>query len=121
MQDTSGAWAAMAEAKSLRTLQGTLEAAGGPLIISQRTTMSSGKLCPVGVQFSRLAAGGVVGVGEFHEFDGRAVFYDEGYADAGGWAVGRNQDFAAGWVGCIGQFKRSGFYKYSRSASAGRS
>ena len=31
----------------------------------------------------------MVGVGEFHEFDGRAVFYDEGYADAGAFRSGQ--------------------------------
>src|ERR1700691_1229701 len=37
----------------------------------------------------------MVGVGEFEQFDGRAVFDYECDADAVGWAVGRNQDFAA--------------------------
>ena len=46
-----------------------------------------------------LAAGGMVGVGEFEQFDGRAVFDDEGDADAVGGAVGRNQDLAAGKLG----------------------
>src|SRR5579863_2822467 len=45
------------------------------------------------------AAGGVVGVGEFEQFDGRAVFDYERDADAVGWAVGRNQDFAASKLG----------------------
>jgi hypothetical protein len=34
----------------------------------------------------------MVGVGEFEQFDGRAVFDYERDADAVGWAVGRNQD-----------------------------
>jgi len=38
----------------------------------------------------------VVGVGEFEQFDGRAVFDDERDAYAVGWAVGSNQNFAAG-------------------------
>ena len=37
----------------------------------------------------------MVGVGEFEQFDGRAVFDYERDADAVGWAVRRNQDFAA--------------------------
>ena len=37
----------------------------------------------------------MVGVGEFEQFDGRAVFDYERDADAVGWAVGSNQDFAA--------------------------
>jgi hypothetical protein len=41
----------------------------------------------------------MVGVGEFEQLDGRAVFDDERDADAVGWAVGRNQDFAAGKLG----------------------
>ena len=43
-----------------------------------------------------LAAARVVGVGEFEQFDGRAVFDYERDADAVGWTVRRNQDFAAG-------------------------
>jgi len=31
----------------------------------------------------------MVGVGKFHEFDGRAVFDDEGYADAGAFRSGQ--------------------------------
>jgi hypothetical protein len=54
-----------------------------------------------------LAAGGMIGVGEFEQFDGRAVFDDERDADPLGWAVGRNQDFAAGeFGGEIRHFKR---------------
>jgi hypothetical protein len=42
------------------------------------------------------AGGGrMVGVGELEQFNGRAVFDDERDADAVGWAVRRNQDFAA--------------------------
>ena len=49
----------------------------------------------------------MVGVGEFEQFDGRAVFDYERDADAVGWAVGRNQDFAASKLGGeIGHFKR---------------
>src|SRR6202453_3634909 len=54
-----------------------------------------------------LAAARMVGVGEFEQFNGRAVFDDERDADAGGWAVGRNQDFAASKLGGeISHFKR---------------
>src|SRR5580693_2309721 len=54
-----------------------------------------------------LEAARVVGVGEFEQFDGRAVFDYERDADAGGWAVGRNQDFAASKLGGeISHFKR---------------
>jgi hypothetical protein len=42
-----------------------------------------------------LAAARMVRVGEFEQFDGRAVFDYERDADAVGWAVGRDQDFAA--------------------------
>ena len=54
-----------------------------------------------------LAAARMVGVGEFEQFDGRAVFDYERDADAVGWAVGRNQDFAASKLGGeISHFKR---------------
>jgi hypothetical protein len=54
-----------------------------------------------------LAAARVVGVGEFEQFDGRAVFDYERDADAVGWAVRRNQDFAASNLGGeISHFKR---------------
>jgi hypothetical protein len=54
-----------------------------------------------------LAAGRMVGVGEFKQFDGRAVFDYERDADAVGWAVGRNQDLAASKLGGeIRHFKR---------------
>jgi hypothetical protein len=54
-----------------------------------------------------LAAARVVGVGEFEQFDGRAVFDYERDADAVGWAVRRNQDFAASKLGGeISLFKR---------------
>jgi hypothetical protein len=54
-----------------------------------------------------LAAARVVGVGEFEQFDGRAVFDYECDADAVGWAVGRNQDFEASKLGGeISHFKR---------------
>src|ERR1700677_4571375 len=53
------------------------------------------------------AAGRVVEVGEFEQFDGSAVFDYERDADAVGWAVRRNQDFAAGNLGGeISHFKR---------------
>jgi hypothetical protein len=49
----------------------------------------------------------MVGVGEFEQFDGRAVFDYERDADAVGGAVGRNQDFAASKLeGEISHFKR---------------
>jgi hypothetical protein len=49
----------------------------------------------------------VVGVSEFEQFDGRAVFDYERDADAVGWAVRRNQDFAASKLrGEISHFKR---------------
>jgi len=49
----------------------------------------------------------VVGVGEFEQFDGRAVFDYERDADAVGWAVRRKQDFAASKLGDeISHFKR---------------
>jgi hypothetical protein len=45
--------------------------------------------------------------GEFEQFYGRAVFNYERDADAVGWAVGRNQDFAASKLGGeISHFKR---------------
>jgi hypothetical protein len=54
-----------------------------------------------------LAAGRMVEVGELEQFNGRAVFDDERDADAVGWAVGRNQDFAASKLGGeISHFKR---------------
>src|ERR1019366_9142487 len=46
-----------------------------------------------------LAAARMIGVGEFEQFDGRAVFDYKRDADAVGWAVGRNQDFAASKLG----------------------
>jgi hypothetical protein len=54
-----------------------------------------------------LAAARMVRVGEFEQFDGRSVFDYERYTDAVGWAVGRNQDFAASKLGGeIRNFKR---------------
>src|SRR6204780_3891353 len=54
-----------------------------------------------------LAAARMVGVGEFEQFNGRAVFDDERDAEAVGWAVGRNQDFAPSQLrGEISHFKR---------------
>jgi hypothetical protein len=54
-----------------------------------------------------VAAGRVVGVGEFEQFDGRAVFDDERDAYAIGGAVRRYQDFAASKLGGeISHFKR---------------
>ena len=49
----------------------------------------------------------MVGVGEFEQFDGRAVFNYKRDTDAVGWAVRRNQDFAASQLGGeISHFKR---------------
>lgn len=54
-----------------------------------------------------LTAARVIGVGEFEQFDGCAVFDYERDADAVGWAVRRNQDFAASkFGGEISHFKR---------------
>src|SRR5580700_547150 len=54
-----------------------------------------------------LAAGRMVRVGEFEQFDGRSVFDYERDPDAIGWAVGRNQDFAPSQLGGeISHFKR---------------
>ena len=59
------------------------------------------------MEVALLAAARVVGVGEFEQFDGRAVFDYECDADAVGWAVRRNQDFAASKLGGeISHFKR---------------
>jgi hypothetical protein len=59
------------------------------------------------ISISLLAAARVVGVDEFEQFDGRAVFDYERDADAVGWAVRRNQDFAASkFGGEISHFKR---------------
>ncbi len=59
------------------------------------------------LHFALLAAARVVGVGEFEQFDGRAVFDYECDADPIGWAVWRNQDFAASKLGGeISHFKR---------------
>ncbi len=53
------------------------------------------------------AAARVVGVGEFKQFDGRAIFDYERDADAVGWAVRRNQDFPPSKLrGEISDFKR---------------
>jgi hypothetical protein len=58
-------------------------------------------------QHLALLAARMVGVGEFEQFDGRAVFDYERDADAVGWAVGRNQNFAASKLGGeISHFKR---------------
>ncbi len=47
------------------------------------------------------------GVGEFEQFDGRAVFDDERDADTVRWAVRGNQGFAASKLGGeVGHFKR---------------
>ena len=54
-----------------------------------------------------LAPARVVRVGEFEQFNGRAVFDYERDADAVGWVVRRNQDFAASKLGGeISHFKR---------------
>src|SRR5208282_278450 len=54
-----------------------------------------------------LATARVVGVGEFQQFDGCAVFDYERDAHAVGWAVRGNQDFAASKLGGeISHFKR---------------
>src|ERR1700688_4296148 len=59
------------------------------------------------VSAALLAAARMVGVGEFEQFDGRAVFDYERDADSVGWAVRRNQDFAASKLGGeISHFKR---------------
>src|ERR1700683_644436 len=69
-----------------------------------RGALDGGRLCQ---DLALLAAGRVVGVGEFEQFDGRAVFDYERDADAVGWAVRSNQDFAAGKLGSeISHFKR---------------
>ena len=48
------------------------------------------------------------GVYEFEQFDRRAILDDERDADTVGWAVRRNQDFAAGKLGGeVGHFKRN--------------
>jgi len=46
----------------------------------------------------------MVGVGEFHEFDGRAVFDDEGYADAGAFRSGQWSEIRDQWSGIRGQW-----------------
>ena len=49
----------------------------------------------------------MVGVGEFEQFDGRAVLDYERDADAVGWAVRGDQDFAANKLGGeISHFER---------------
>jgi hypothetical protein len=54
-----------------------------------------------------LAAARVVGVGEFEQFDGCAVFDYECDTYTVGWAVGRDQDFASSQLGSeISNFKR---------------
>ncbi len=54
-----------------------------------------------------MLAGRMVGISEFEQFDGRAVFDYERDPDAVGWAIGRNQDFTAGQLGRqISHFKR---------------
>src|SRR5580693_9038940 len=59
------------------------------------------------VSAALLVAARMVGVGEFEQFDGRAVFDYERDADAVGWAVRRNQNFAASKLGGeISHFKR---------------
>ena len=45
----------------------------------------------------------MVGVGEFHEFDGRAVFDDEGYADAGAFRSGQWSEIRDQGSGISGQ------------------
>lgn len=53
------------------------------------------------------ADGRVVGVGEFEQFDWRAVFDYRGGTDAVGWAVRRNQTFPASKLGDeVSHFKR---------------
>jgi hypothetical protein len=45
---------------------------------------------------------------KFEQFDRRAVLDDERHADTVGWAVRRNEDFAAGKLGGkVGHFKRN--------------
>jgi beta-xylosidase len=54
-----------------------------------------------------MAAGRMVGVGEFEQFDGRTVFNYKRDADAVGWAVRSDQNFAANKLGGeIVHFKR---------------
>ena len=49
----------------------------------------------------------MLGVGKFEQFDWRAVFDDKCDADTIGWAVRRNQDFAASKLREeVGYFKR---------------
>jgi hypothetical protein len=58
------------------------------------------------LRVTSVLAARMVGVGEFEQFDRRAVFDYERDADAVGWAVRRNQDFAASKLGGeIGHFK----------------
>jgi hypothetical protein len=66
------------------------------LAFTQRGALDGGCLYE---HLALLAAVRMVGVGEFEQFDGRAVFDYERDADAVGWAVGRNQDFAARKLG----------------------
>jgi len=69
-----------------------------------RGALDGGRLCQ---HLALPAAARVVRVGEFEQFDGRAVFDYERDADAVGWAVRRNQDFAASKLGVeISHFKR---------------
>jgi hypothetical protein len=71
-----------------------------------RSKRSFGRGC-LNQHLALLATARMVGVGEFEQFDGRAVFDYERDADALGWAVGRNQDFAASKLGGeISHFKR---------------
>jgi len=70
---------------------------------AQRAALDGGFISALAL----LAAARMVGVGEFEQFDGRAVFDYERDADTVGWAVGKNQDFAAGKLrGEISHFKR---------------
>jgi hypothetical protein len=75
-----------------------------PLAFALRGALDRGSLYE---HLALRAAARMVGVGEFEQFDGRAVFDYERDADAVGWAVGRNQDLAASKLGGeISHFKR---------------
>jgi hypothetical protein len=74
------------------------------LVFALRGALDGGRLYQ---HLALLAAGWVVGVGEFEQFDRRAVFDYERDADAVGWAVRWDQDFAASKLGGeIRHFKR---------------
>jgi hypothetical protein len=87
----------------LRLIGGLFLKVSRVLSFALRGALDGGRL----YQHLALLAARVVGVGEFEQFDGRAVFDYERDADAVGWAVRRNQDFAASKLGGeISHFKR---------------